>query len=368
MQDVPSTTQSRKQQWQKTQYSNLVRYGPSGTYFARVRVEGKLIRKSLDTSVLSVARLRLGDFIKEQRALPAKKGENLSLDALAAEFLQQSETDYNLKPRTREYHHECVAMLKRCDETLFPLSAAKITKSRCEDLARKLASHYSATRFNGIISTLRGILNLAIDKGIRYDNPASGIQQAKVRQKQLKLPSQAQFEVMLDALGSLSPEGAVLVQFLAYSGCRIDEARHIKWGDILKEEILVKGDPITHTKNSEVRRVPIIQPMRELLDAIWPAKLDPDQPVLKSDTCRKGLSHACEAAGCSRITHHDLRHLFATRCIESGVDIPTVSRWLGHKDGGALAMKVYGHLRNEHSVNMAKKVTFGTTPQQPDAA
>jgi len=42
------------------------------------------------------------------------------------------------------------------------------------------------------------------------------------------------------------------------------------------------------------------------------------------------------------ITHHDLRHLFATRCIETGVDIPTVSRWLGHKDGGGLAMKVYG--------------------------
>jgi hypothetical protein len=40
------------------------------------------------------------------------------------------------------------------------------------------------------------------------------------------------------------------------------------------------------------------------------------------------------------------------------VDIPTVSRWLGHKDGGALAMKVYGHLRDSHSVNMAQKVTF----------
>jgi hypothetical protein len=60
----------------------------------------------------------------------------------------------------------------------------------------------------------------------------------------------------------------------------------------------------------------------------------------------------------ARITHHDLRHLFATRCIESGVDIPTVSRWLGHKDGGALAMKVYGHLRDQHSVEMAQKVTF----------
>jgi integrase len=59
-----------------------------------------------------------------------------------------------------------------------------------------------------------------------------------------------------------------------------------------------------------------------------------------------------------RVTHHDLRHLFATRCIESGVDIPTVSRWLGHRDGGALAMKVYGHLRDQHSVAMAQRVVF----------
>jgi len=36
--------------------------------------------------------------------------------------------------------------------------------------------------------------------------------------------------------------------------------------------------------------------------------------------------------------------LFAISCIESGVDIPTVSRWPGHKDGGALATKVYGAL------------------------
>ena len=50
--------------------------------------------------------------------------------------------------------------------------------------------------------------------------------------------------------------------------------------------------------------------------------------------------------------------LFATRCIESGVDIPTVSRWLGHKDGGALAMKTYGHLRREHSIAQAQRVTF----------
>src|SRR5439155_26118463 len=71
--------------------------------------------------------------------------------------------------------------------------------------------------------------------------------------------------------------------------------------------------------------------------------------------------------GADRITHHDLRHLFATRCIESGVDIPTVSRWLGHKDGGTLAMKTYGHLRREHSIAQAQKVSFAPdVTKKPD--
>src|SRR5437870_10938551 len=72
-----------------------------------------------------------------------------------------------------------------------------------------------------------------------------------------------------------------------------------------------------------------------------------DAKVFRVGECQKALDRACKKVGTDRITHHDLRHLFATRCIESGVDIPTVSRWLGHKDGGALAMKTYGHLRRE---------------------
>ncbi|HZL14026.1 MAG TPA: tyrosine-type recombinase/integrase [Verrucomicrobiae bacterium] len=47
-------------------------------------------------------------------------------------------------------------------------------------------------------------------------------------------------------------------------------------------------------------------------------------------------ANACRKLSVPHISHHDLRHLFATTCIESGVDIPTVSRWLGHQDGGAL--------------------------------
>ena len=84
----------------------------------------------------------------------------------------------------------------------------------------------------------------------------------------------------------------------------------------------------------------------------------PTGSIMKVAKCNEALARACNEIGTSKITHHDLRHLFATRCIEAGVDIPTVSRWMGHKDGGALAMKTYGHLRNEHSQEMAAKVKF----------
>jgi integrase len=58
------------------------------------------------------------------------------------------------------------------------------------------------------------------------------------------------------------------------------------------------------------------------------------------------------------MTHHSLRHLFATRAIESGVPVPTVARWLGHQDGGALLLKTYSHLLDSHSQASAQKVVF----------
>jgi len=40
--------------------------------------------------------------------------------------------------------------------------------------------------------------------------------------------------------------------------------------------------------------------------------------------------------------------------------MPPASRCFGHKDGGTLALKVYGHSRNEHSASMATLVNFAS--------
>jgi len=63
---------------------------------------------------------------------------------------------------------------------------------------------------------------------------------------------------------------ADFIGFLAYSGCRKGEAARVdgRHCDFDKGEIAILGDPVTGTKNWEVRRVPMIPDMRRLLERI----------------------------------------------------------------------------------------------------
>jgi len=142
------------------------------------------------------------------------------------------------------------------------------------------------------------------------------------------------------------------------------EATSIRWSDVnfARQCVNVTGGE-EGTKNRERRNLPMTNSLRLLLERLQAENSpQPQDFVSQIDNAKNALERACRKLEFPRFTHHDFRHFFATTCIESGVDIPTVSRWLGHKDGGALAMKVYGHLREEHSFSMVKRVTFVTEP------
>jgi integrase len=156
---------------------------------------------------------------------------------------------------------------------------------------------------------------------------------------------------------------------LAFTGCRVSEAREIAWRDVDFDagEIVVRGDANTGTKNWQLRRVALVPDARRLLERMRSERRSEplDARIFKVAECQKSIDRAAKKVGVDRITHHELRHLFATRCIESGVDIPTVSRWLGHRDGGSLLMKTYGHLRREHGIDQAQRVTFASKSTKP---
>jgi len=235
--------QSKQQQtgslWENSPTANLVRYKPSGVYFARARIAGKLIRKSLGTTVYSVAVLKLANVLKEHRQIAA---------------------------------------------------------------------------------------------------------------------------------GACScHQAADLVRFLAYGGFRKKEAAGITWADVRFNDVGDGGEVIVRdTKNGDARTVPMIPPMVELLKRMRTERPDtnPESPVTLVKECQVTMDKAAKKIGMQPVTHHDLRHLFATTCIEAGVDVPTVARWLGHQDGGVLAMRVYTNHRKQHSTQQARRVQFADAPAE----
>jgi integrase len=357
--------------WESTSIQNLFRYRPSGTYFGRFKVGGRPIRQSLETTVFSVAKQRLPDKIREYRlrhesAKAFARGKMTVGDAVQV-YLQKVRANVSLKPRSKEYREKTVDFIHRSWPSLFETDVRKVSERDCKNWLMTFQQQYAPTVVNNSIGTLRAVFDEAISTGARFNNPAAALARVRVRQKQLELPSREEFlrfvqEIRTAGAGQ-SKDCANLVCFLAYSGLRIGEARHVTWTDVdfVHRQLHVRGDPQTATKNGETRFVPMIPELERMLTELRAER--PNEPstatVMRVFECQNSMTHAATKIGMKRITHHDLRHLFATICIESGVDIPTVSRWLGHKDGGALCMKTYGHLRQDHSFAQAQRVSFG---------
>lgn len=276
----------------------------------------------------------------------------LSGEATMQQFFRafEAESFYSrkLKAVSKKYRSETVASIKRTWPELELREVRTVTPMECLEWSGRL--EYGAVRFNAIVGTMRNLFEMAIKAGMIQGNPADCIEKIPVRIKPPKLPSHETFKKIIAYLEA-SPESrrAVrLVKFLAYSGLRIGEALKLTQTDITEY-----GIRVSDAKNGEDAFVPILPEMAELIKTL-PA----EGPLFRVKNPRKALGNACRSAGTAPLTNHQLRHLFATRCIECGVDIKTVAEWLRHKDGGALALKRYSHVRNEHSKAMAEKVRF----------
>lgn len=361
---------SATKSWTPTRYPGLYKHA-NGTYY--VRIGGNKTWKSLRTKVQSVA-LKLRDEVQREAERKLDNPNSLTLHGTQVKHAiamrrWQLLHDASIKNSTRVFWNDIFQCVLNSWPGLEETDLRKISRVECEHWAGAENKKHSPSHFNNMVGALRQFFDVAIDGGVITSNPAASIKRAKPKSKDLlsSLPSREQFQEMVEHVRSSRSRwrdaSGDLVEFLAYSGLRIGEAREVLWKhvDWERQELVVAGNPKTDgPKNRTVRRIPMIDDLQKLLEKMAsqrPHEGD-DEKVLLVVSAKVAMRKAAAEIGFDPITHHDMRHLFATTCIESGVDIPTVAYWLGHKDGGALAMKVYGHLRNEHSKAAAQRVSF----------
>ena len=243
----------------------------------------------------------------------------------------------------------------------------------------------SLRTFNMELETLKLVFDYGMQHGILLDNPAAKIKRRKLNAVKLAMPSRDEFKLLLAemrkcrSLAAARTESAAaenLVEFLAYSGCRLAEAvgdphfdkPPMTWGDV---EFRLKTFTVTGkgVGGGKTRTVPLFPPLERLLlkmQSALPALPAASEPIFKILSSKTAIHTACRRLGLPQYTHHTFRHFFASNAIEQGIDFKVIAEWLGHADGGVLVARTYGHLRAEHSTRMAKLMNFDAEAEQPE--
>lgn len=141
----------------------------------------------------------------------------------------------------------------------------------------------------------------------------------------------------------------LLFRFILYSGCRVGEALSVRWSDVdmIAETIRIPG---TKTPTSE-RTIPFFGLMRSILEQIprTSERLFPYSRYLILAQIRP-IREKCGFY----FRVHDLRHTFATHCMECDIALLTLSRWLGHSSI-AVTGAVYVHMGKQWQDEETKK-------------
>ena len=96
---------------------------------------------------------------------------------------------------------------------------------------------------------------------------------------------------------------------------------------------------------------------------MFPSPAKEDSP-LDPAACRKRLQTILKHAECKRVQFHDLRHLFVTTSLESGMDVKTLSAIIGHVSAKT-TLNTYTHVTDAMRQTAAAKIDRGIGKCEP---
>jgi excisionase family DNA binding protein len=197
--------------------------------------------------------------------------------------------------------------------------------------AERLHTGVSKSTINREITIMKRMFNLAIDWNLTDKNPVAKIKlfSEKDTQKERILSEEEEAALLAECPNYLRP----IVITALHTGMRRGEILNLRWKNVDLGKRMIK---VEHTKNGKCRIIPANEHLYQVLAAIKRKNENAEyvfpnpETGLRYTEVKKSFKNACKKAGIKDLRFHDLRHTFATRLIESGVDLITVRDLLGH--------------------------------------
>lgn len=375
----------------------------NGRFYAQLKVEDPITGEKKTRRVPLVDKDRnpvqtVADAVAELHRLQTQRADNalpvLTRTPRFADYAQHylevlSSGQGAKKPGTIEKER---TILRRWSKAIGQLRLDQIKRVHVNRfIEKRLAANVKPRTINLDIIGLRVLLKGALSDGLIQRLPTEGLRPLKTSTPKRPLFTAAEldkfcaaaFETKKDDDGKEIPvtenakELVDYVKLMAACGARRNEALGLQWADVdfanrqlhLRRQITHRG--VEDLKGRETRAVDFNPKLEALLRDMhkracgasqWvfpsPQRGDKDIPARSFQV---SFEMVREQAKMPTFHLHDCRHHFISMCVMSGIDFMTIAAWVGHKDGGVLIGKVYGHLANEHRQAMAQRVNFEPT-------
>ena len=207
---------------------------------------------------------------------------------------------------------------------------SEITSADIEGYKMHRKARVSGSTVNREMALLKRMFNLAIEWDFFLgQNPFRKVKFFREFNTGLRVLSREEEEKLLQ---NAAPYLQDLIRFALNTGMRVGEIFSLRWSNVdLEKDVLNVFAP----KTQKIRGIPINADARKVLE-YWALGKRNEFIFYNPETgkpfvdLKAGFKLACKKAGIEGVTWHTLRHTFASRLVDRGVDIVTVKELLGH--------------------------------------
>ena len=261
-------------------------------------------------------------------------------------------------------------------QELTPILLQKYVTELLEHGNKRTGQGLAASSVNSIITVIQSSLHIAYNLGYIDNRIGDKIKRPKMTERQVECFTKDEQKRIEQAVLDGKRPFMIGILISLYTGVRIGELLSLEWKDVDFENRLLTINKTCHYgKNQSGAFVRITDtPKTESSVRIIPL---PKQliSIIKSykKQCKSSLIISRNGKGVSTRTYqrnfdtllkslqiphrgfHALRHTFATRAIECGMDVKTLSEILGHKSS-TITLNRYAHSLLNHKKEMMDRL------------
>lgn len=315
-----------------------------GQFTAGKKTDGRINRKSVYGNTRKEVKEKITKSLSQIQEGKMIEKSNITVGDIAAEIVEDKKNSNQISSST--YNRAKYTLKIITDSNFGATPIQKVTATTIKNFLNS-NTNYAESTLKKIYQLLGQTFRRAIERDYIIKNPITFEEAKMPKSKKEKIKVEAltieEEKKLIDALSNESSLYKSIILLMLFTGMRVGEVLALKWSNIQDSNIIIKQTLTRNefgiyvmgktTKTSNSLRTIVITPIvREILDNI--PKTDtlifPNVPP----RTLAGFLERFNAINCitDHIHPHMLRHTYATRCIEAGMNIKVLQKKLGHKN------------------------------------